>query len=288
MAERRSATQENRQVVTARGEAQAALAALASLPDAAIDLAEAALALSALGPRAPNSTPYRRHLSEIAMAVGNTAGASLGGRIEALNDVILGTFGYRGDTQTYDDLDNADLARVIDRRKGLPVTLGILYLHAARAQGWSAAGLGFPGHFLIRIEGGGEAAVLDPFHAGRILDAAGLRGLLKATCGLDAELEPAHWQPVANRDVLIRLQNNIKARCLESGDVARALDAVEAMLLFAPEANHLWRDAGVLHAKLGQLGGAVRALERYLARSGVGPARDEAERMLSRVRAELN
>ena len=74
----------------------------------------------------------------------------------------------------------------------------------------------------------------------------------------------------------------------ELSPAARALDAVEAMLLFAPEANHLWRDAGVLHAKLGQLGGAVRSLERYLARSGAGPARDEAERMLSRVRAELN
>ncbi len=291
MAEDRPATQ-NRQVVTARGEAEAALAALASLPDEAIDLAEAALALSALGPRGPDSTPdpnpYRRHLAEIAMAVGDAAGASLGGRIEALNDVILGAFGYHGDTETYDDLDNADLVRVIDRRKGLPVTLGILYLHAARAQGWSAAGLGFPGHFLIRIEGAGKAAVVDPFHAGRILDAAGLRGLLKATSGLDAELAPAHWHPVTNRDVLIRLQNNIKARCLESGDVARALHAVEAMLLFAPEAAHLWRDAGVLNAQLGQLGGAVRALECYLARSGAGPARDEAERMLSRVRAGLN
>ncbi len=287
MVEDRLATQE-RPVVTARGEAEAALGALATQPDESIDLAEAALALSVLGARATDPAPYRRHLSEIATAVGDAGGASLGDHIEALNDVILGTFGYHGDTLTYDDLDNADLARVIDRRKGLPVALGILYLHAARAQGWSAAGLGFPGHFLIRIEGGGEAAVVDPFHAGRILDAAGLRELLKATSGLDAELEPAHWHSVANRDVLIRLQNNIKARCLERGDVARALHAVEAMLLFAPEVAHLWRDAGVLNVKLGHLGGAVRALECYLARSGAGPARDEAEQLLSRVRAGLN
>ncbi len=287
MVEDRLATQE-RPVVTARGEAEAALGALATQPDESIDLAEAALALSVLGARATDPAPYRRHLSEIATAVGDAGGASLGDHIEALNDVILGTFGYHGDTLTYDDLDNADLARVIDRRKGLPVALGILYLHAARAQGWSAAGLGFPGHFLIRIEDGGEAAVVDPFHAGRILDAAGLRELLKATSGLDAELEPAHWHSVANRDVLIRLQNNIKARCLERGDVARALHAVEAMLLFAPEVAHLWRDAGVLNVKLGHLGGAVRALECYLARSGAGPARDEAEQLLSRVRAGLN
>ena len=274
--------------MTARGEAEAALAALANLPDEDIDLAEAALALSALGDRVSDPTPYRRHLSEIAAAVGHAAGTSFDSRVDALNAVILGTFGYDGDTLTYDDLDNADLARVIDRRKGLPVTLGILYLHAARAQGWNAAGLGFPGHFLIRIEGDGEAAVVDPFHAGRVLDAAGLRELLKVTCGLDAELEPAHWQPVTNRDVLIRLQNNIKARCLESGDIARALQAVEAMLLFAPDVAHLWRDAGVLHVELGHLDDAVRAIKRYVDLSASGPARAEAEQLLSRVRAGLN
>ena len=274
--------------MTASGEAESALAALASLPDEAIDLAEAALNLSALGGRVTDPGPYRVHLSEVALAVRDARAGSLGSRIEALNYVIRCTYGYHGDTETYDDLDNADLARVIERRKGLPVTLGILYLHAARAQGWSAAGLGFPCHFLIRVEGDGEAQVVDPFHDGRVLDAASMRMLLKKMMGLDAELEPTYWQPVSNRDVLIRLQNNIKARCLERGDVARALHTVEAMLLFAPESNHLWRDAGVLNAKLGYLGAAARALECYLAHGIAGAARDDAEQLLSRVRAGLN
>lgn len=287
MAEGRPATQVRR-VVTARGEAEAALGALATRPDEEIDLAEAALALSALGARAIDPAPYRRHLAEIATAVGGAGASSLDGRVDALNDVLFGAFGYHGDTLTYDDLDNADLARVIDRRKGLPVALGILYLHAAKAQGWRAAGLGFPGHFLVRIERGGEAAVVDPFHAGRVLDAAGLRELLKAISGLDAELEPSHWHPVANRDVLIRLQNNIKARCVENGDLERALRAVEAMLLFAPDIANLWRDAGTLNVRLGNLGAAVGALEGYLARGAAGPTRDEAERLLAGVRRRLN
>ena len=288
MAEGRSATHEDRQIVTARGEAEATLTALANLPDDEIELAEAALAISMLRARSLDPVPYRQHLTEIGRAVGHATGSLFESRIDALNHVILGTFGYEGDALNYDDLDNADLARVIDRRKGLPVSLGILYMHAAKAQGWSAAGLGFPGHFLVRIEGDGEAAVVDPFHKGQVLDAAGLRALLKATCGLDAELEPTHWQAVSNRDVLIRLQNNIKARCLESGDIARALQAVEAMLLFAPDVADLWRDAGVLNLKLDQLSAAVRTLERYLELSGSGPARDEAERLLNQVRAGLN
>ncbi len=264
------------------------LGALATRPDEAIDVAEAALALSVLGVHAIDPAPYRRHLAEIATAVADASAATVSGSVEALNDVIVGAFGYHGDTLTYDDLDNADLARVIDRRKGLPVALGILYLHAARAQGWGGAGLGFPGHFLIRIERGGQAAVVDPFHDGRVLDAAGLRELLKATFGLDAELEPAHWHPVANRDVLIRLQNNIKARCVQGGDIARALQAVEAMLLFAPDLPHLWREAGEYNARLGNLGAASRALETYVAGSAAGPARDEATQLLSRIRKHLN
>ena len=288
MAEERPTTQEAQCIVTAIGEAESALAVLASLPDKAIDPAEAALNLSALGGRVTDPDPYRQHLSEIASAVREARAGSLDNRIEALNNVICCTFGYHGDTETYDDLDNADLARVIDRRKGLPVTLGILYLHAARAQGWRAAGLGFPCHFLIRIEGDGDAQVVDPFHAGRVLDAAGMRMLLKTMMGPDAELEPTYWQPVSNREVLIRLQNNIKTRCLERGDVARALHTVEATLLFAPETNYLWRDAGVLNAKLGYLGAAARALECYVARGIAGAARDDAEQLLSRVRAGLN
>ena len=62
----------------------------------------------------------------------------------ALARTFCERFDYRGDSETYDDTQNADLIRVIRRRRGLPVALGILYLHAARAQGWPAVGLNFP------------------------------------------------------------------------------------------------------------------------------------------------
>lgn len=88
--------------------------------------------------------------------------------------------GYAGDVLTYDDLQNANLIRVIDRRKGLPVALGILWIHAARARGWRADGLAFPGHFLVRLE---HRVIVDPFNEGRLCDAAFLRRLLRATAG---------------------------------------------------------------------------------------------------------
>jgi regulator of sirC expression with transglutaminase-like and TPR domain len=86
-------------------------------------------------------------------------------RVAALTQVMAEEHGYNGDRQHYDDLQNANLIRVIDRRRGLPVALGILYLHAARAQGWRAAGINFPGHFLIAVEHDGERAHPRPVRA---------------------------------------------------------------------------------------------------------------------------
>src|SRR5215471_13985958 len=163
-------------------------------------------------------------------AVGNIAD-----RVQALNEIVLLKYGYTGDELTYDDLQNANMIRVVDRRKGLPVALGVLYIHAARAQGWEAYGLNFPGHFLVRVSEGAERAIVDPFHNGTVCDAAGLRDLLKATAGQDVGLSPDHYAPVADRDVLLRLQNNLKSRLLQAADHARALRVVETMLMLAPD-----------------------------------------------------
>src|SRR3546814_10733859 len=108
-------------------------------------------------------------------------------------------------------MSNADMTRVIDRRRGLPVSLGILYLHGARAQGWPICGLNFPGHFLLRLDLGAQRSIIDPFNGGETRDAAALRALLKTMAGEAAELPPEHTRPVRCRDDLLRLQHNRSA-----------------------------------------------------------------------------
>src|SRR3954470_6436800 len=202
-----------------------------------LPIGEAALALASFERPRGGLSRYRQHLATLARDVGRHAGAAgdLAARAHALNEIILLKHGYSGDELTYDDLQNANLMRVVDRRKGLPVALGILYLHAARAQGWDSVGLAFPGHFLIRLGAGPERLIIDPFHGGRICEAAGLRELLKVMAGQDVELTPEHYAPVADRDVLLRLQNNIKSRLLQSGRAEPALRIVQTMLLLAPD-----------------------------------------------------
>ena len=259
-------------------------------PSPVLPIAEAALALASFERRRVDFNRYREHLQLVARDVGLHPGApgALAERARALNEIILLKYGFSGDELTYDDLQNANLMRVIDRRKGLPVALGILYLHAARAQGWDSVGLGFPGHFLIRLAEGPERLILDPFHGGRECDAAGLRELLKAMAGQEVELSPDHYAPVADRDVLLRLQNNVKSRLLQSGRSEPALRVVETMLLLAPDLAELWHEAGLLHARLGNMRASVHALEEFISRAPHDAARHQAAAFLQQLKSKLN
>jgi len=259
-----------------------------------LPIGEAALALASFERPRVGLARYRQHLATIARDVGRHRGANgdpkgdLAARAEALNEIILLKYGYSGDELTYDDLQNANLMRVVDRRKGLPVALGILYLHAARAQGWDSVGLGFPGHFLVRLTEGAERLILDPFHGGRVCDAASLRELLKAMAGQEVELAPEHYAPVADRDVLLRLQNNVKSRLLQAGRHEHALRIVETMLLLAPDLAELWHEAGLLHAHLGNMRAGMNALEQFIIRAPEGDARHQAAAILQQLKSKLN
>src|SRR6202011_5763262 len=112
-------------------------------------------------------------------------------------------------------------------------------IHAARAQGWDMAGLAFPGHFLVRLSDGRARVIIDPFHDGQICGAAELRELLKAATGGDSELSPEHYMAASDRDVLLRLQNNLKARLVQTQNTERAVTGGEPRLMLAPDLGEL-------------------------------------------------
>jgi len=255
-----------------------------------LPIGEAALALASFERPRVGLGRYRQHLVTLARDVGRHAGAAgdLAARAQALNEIILLKHGYSGDELTYDDLQNANLMRVVDRRKGLPVALGILYLHTARAQGWESVGLAFPGHFLVRLGEGAERLILDPFHGGQICEAAMLRELLKAMAGQEIELMPEHYAPVSDRDVLLRLQNNLKSRLLQAGRQEQAVRVVDTMLLLAPDLAELWHESGILHARLGNMLASVNALEEFVRRAPEGMARHQAAAFLQQLKSKLN
>ena len=119
--------------------------------------------------------------------------------------------------------------RVIDRRKGLPVALGILYIETARTLGLETCGLNFPGHFLIRLQWKSGRAIVDPFNGGISLNARAMRDLLTRLHGPDTELTQAHYSGVSDLNILLRLQNNIKLRLIRDGKLERALQVIRDM-----------------------------------------------------------
>jgi regulator of sirC expression with transglutaminase-like and TPR domain len=272
-----------------RDDAEAALRAAGAAPDDSIDLATTALAFAVFDRPEAGAPGYADHLRLLADEVrAEQAGDGVGSRADALRAVLAIRHGYAGDRESYDDLRNADLSQVIDRRRGLPVALAILWLHAGRAQGWAMTGLNFPGHFLIRLDGSGGNLILDPFNGGQTLDTADLRALLKSFAGEHAELEPQHHAALGNRSVLLRLQNNVKIRLLNSEEPARALPVIERMLMIAPDDPALWHEAGVVHRKHENLRMALRCLERAHGLAEAPASRHRIAAEIAALRGTLN
>ena len=261
-------------------------------PEREFDIARAALHLAALSRSRPDIAPFETHLAQLGQELSETFAASdeksLTAAAYALSNVLAVLNDYRGDDQTYDDLQNADLMNVIERRKGLPVALGILYIHSARTQGWRAYGLNFPGHFLVALEKNGERAIIDPFHEGVSRTPSELRELLKLVAGPDAELSAEIYAPVTDRAVLLRLQSNIRLRLVQMRSFEKAVRIVESMLLFAPGQSEIWRDLGMLNLQLGNLSTSIQAFESSITCENIDSRRQETTALLQALQRRMN
>jgi regulator of sirC expression with transglutaminase-like and TPR domain len=115
-----------------------------------------------------------------------------------------------------------------------------------------------------------------------------LRQRLKEHLGPDAEIEPVHYQDVGNREILIRLQNNIKTRAIAASDLARAIEVLETMTLIAPQRDSLWWELAVLHSRLGNFKTAIATLEGFLLSGADTAGRDRIEDLLKRLRSHVH
>ena len=248
------------------------------------DIARAALMLAALDHAKTPLTPYLEHLQQIEDVMRAQCDvlrdAKEGAR--AVARLLVDRLGYDGDRLEYDSPKNADLISVIDRRRGLPVALGILYLHAARAAGMRADGLNAQSHFVLRLSHRGDEAIVDPFNGGQTVDREHVPVELRAD---DAGLA----QPVSDTDVLLRLSNNLKVRALHAGDHDRAVELTRRMVLLAPRRADLWFDLARLNEAAGVLRAARNAYETCLELAPPGQGfHNEAAISLSQLKRRLN
>ncbi|MEW5684077.1 MAG: transglutaminase family protein [Pseudomonadota bacterium] len=207
---------------------------------------------------------------------------------EALAEAMCGDLGLSGDLFTLDDPDNADVIAVAQRRRGLAVSLGIYYLHAARRCGLTVQGVDFPGHFLLRIETEEGPLALDPFSEGRVVLPSELtrRALHAGLTPNVADRLDRLMAPVSDRAVLLRLQNVCYAQATVSGDFARAERAALRRALLDPLDHRPWLDVAAAREGQGALAGALEALQRATALDGGAALAARAQR--ERVRLRLN
>ncbi len=267
--------------------------ALVSGPETELDLAEAALLIAQEEQPDLDVAHYLKRLDQLADAVRAKLpeAPTPQDRIQALNTHLFFEEGLRGNAGEYYDPRNSFLNEVLERKTGIPITLSVLYMEVGRRLGLPLAGVGFPGHFLVKYVGPDEEQVLDPFAGGAAVSEEQLAAKLKSMYGDNnpfmAQI-PQLLSPATKKEILIRMLRNLKGVYLQKGDFERALSIIDRILLLAPDFAMEVRDRGAVQQRLGRMQGAVRDFKRYLQLAPKAEDAANIRALIQRSVAQLN
>lgn len=244
-----------------------------------VPLAEAAIAVAAHLGHAEDPA------AELARVVDLAAGAT-GPDLASVTRHLFGTWGLRGDDRRYYDPANSMLPLVLDRRRGIPVTLAILTVDVARRSGIDAHVVGMPGHVLVG-DGNPPTGWIDAFAGGRVLDAAGARARFAELHGDRTPFDPRYLLATPDPLVLARLLGNLVGIYGAAGD-GRRLVLVHELRVAIPGLGPRARpELATALGAVGRYGEAAEAWDRVAAERG-GDEAEAATAAAARLRANLN
>ncbi len=193
-------------------------------------------------------------------------------RLRTLNHFFFQELGFSGNVNNYYDPGNSLLSTVLETRRGIPITLAVLYIELATQIGLTARGVSFPGHFLVKLKLSEGEMVIDPFTGQSLsreqldelltpyLRSQGLTGDFDMPLGLFLQAAPA-------RDVLARMLRNLKEIHRAAVDWPRQLAVLNRLVILLPQAWEERRDRGLVQVELGALDAAAHDLAEYLSHS---------------------
>jgi regulator of sirC expression with transglutaminase-like and TPR domain len=190
-------------------------------------------------------------------------------RLRWLNRFFFEELGFSGNVNDYYDPGNSHLSTVLHTRRGIPITLAVLYIELASQIGLKARGVSFPGHFLIKLSMPEGEVVIDPF-TGQSLSREQLDELLapyRRRQGLVGDYDVPlglFLQAAPARDVLARMLRNLKEIYRSTEDWARLLNVENRLVILLPQDWQERRDRGFTHAQLGNVNAGLRDLADYL------------------------
>ncbi len=222
--------------------------ALMRKSDEEINLAEAALQIAALEYPGLNIGSYLDLLNRWHETIRSEFGmAPAPEQVKGINDVLFARMHFSGNIENYYDPRNSFLNEVIDRKTGIPITLSVLYLELAWRLGLNAAGIGFPGHFLVRIHADGQSLFVDPFHSGRVMTVAGCREFWDDLSEGEVAFQESFLTTVTKHQILLRMLRNLKGIYLETKNYRKLIPVMDQLVILCPDVPEEVRDRGIIH-----------------------------------------
>lgn len=212
-------------------------------------------------------------------------------KLARLRAFVFEELGFKGDARDYYSPRNSLLHEVVRSRKGIPLTLAIVFMELGWRAGMPLEAVGFPGHFLMRLAGEPADLLLDPFEHACSVHEEDCRRMLLEISGGKLEYDRRLTASIGKRDTIVRLLQNLKVAYLREEDDAGALGAVERLLLLRPGDAGETRDRGLLLFRLHRYGRALECLRTYLAKEPAATDRERIEGHIAALRellAELN
>ena len=254
---------------------------------ARVDLAQAALLIAQEEYPELEIRPYLVRLDEIALrARPATKGLSRPDAAAALMKFLFQDEGFSGDEENYYDPRNSYLNEVLERRRGIPITLSVVAMEVGRRLGLRIAGVGLPGHLILRHPAPGGDLMFDPFRGGQPLSLDDCREIVSRVSDGTMMLRAEHLKAATKLEILVRILRNLKSAYVRAEDLHRALAAVERILILDPDDHDELRERGLVLAKMGLATKALVDLESYLRLEPDAVDSDEVWQQVRKIRED--
>ena len=231
---------------------------------------------------------FDRMLKLLRECVPWSASSSL--RLTILNQFFYTDLGFAGNHNDFFNPENSYLHCVLENRRGIPISLAVLWLELAHGIGLQAQGVSFPGHFLVKVNLPEGVVVQDPL-TGRALGNSQLGEWLepyREAWGLDDdEMAPLEMflQPCTHRDILARMLRNLKSIHKQQENHEAALAVLNRLITLMPNAWSEYRDRGLEHLASGERRFAIRDLQTYAKHAEMAPDLEMVQAQLAMLRS---
>ena len=262
---------------------------LVESPEDSVELAEAALLIAKEEYPELNVPDCLGEISRLTDNVCKrlpSGGSEMGDVVMTLNEYLFDIEGFSGEVDDFYDAQNSFLNKVLEQKRGIPITLSILYIVIGRILGLPLHGITFPGHFLVKCTGDDKEIVLDPFAGGVSLGHNELKAILQHVYGEGAlpDTPLKDLLSTANtREIVVRMLRNLKYVYLQQGKPDKAIWAVERILQLMPGVLSEVKARGQLYEQLQHYQAAAEDYRYYIDRVGQSDDTEEILRRLAKI-----